>query len=303
MPTLSKSITLLDVIDRLKAGLPEDAFTLVGVRADGDRFKILTYHPDDLHDDNLHVVAEELREAVTTGDWGDYFFKGMELCTAWTPVGAPQFNCPGHDSFKWEAVKLALEAAEPEEDDQNDDHLLKSVYLGSILHIIPSRQCRAPWSSVAPCPFCGGSGNFPNVLHDARALELAEKCRARITVRNRDAGLLFTAWSQVDKDEVVRLDTEIRYTGANQTCSFCGGEGSRVLVEDRDFMEYLEKKAEEIGGFIDGSEGDGCDVLIKKCVPKPEEPEESVNEADLGPEDPKEHEVAHDSNAESEHLK
>lgn len=287
MPSLSKQLTLLDIIARISEGIPEDSFTFVGSLPNGN-FKILTYHPDDLPEDDaeLRVVAEEFKDALLTKQWGDYFYKGMEELTALTPVGAPQFDCAAHDDFKWDVIKARLEAQEPEEDDQNDDHLLKSLYLGSILHIAPSGQCRAPWSSVAPCPFCGGSGNFPNVLHDPQSFGLAEKLRAKITVRNRDAGLHFDQWTQIDRNAAKCLDAELQCTRSSYTCAFCSGHGSRVAIEDQEFMEYLEKKAEEIGGFITGSDGDGCDVVIQKVVEKPEEPE-----------------VVHDSDAESEHLK
>ena len=275
MPSLSKQLTTLDIISRIKEGVPLDAFTFVGALPNGN-FKVLTYHPDDIPEDNLSVVAEELRDALITGNWGDWAYKGMEACTAWTPVGAPQFDCAAHDTFKWDAIKASLEAADAEEDDQNDDHLLKSVYLGSIIHIIPSRQCRAPWSSVPACPFCGGSGNFSNVLHDPSTFRISEKQRADLTRRNLDKGCHFNEWPKHEQVAARNLDAELDCTRAHYTCAFCSGRGSRVSIEDQEFMEYLEKKAEEIGGFITGSDGDGCDVVIAKVVPKPEAAEDGT---------------------------
>ena len=287
MPTLSKPLTALDIItDRIPgAEVFQDCFTFVGIRPDG-RYHVLTYYPDDIPEGRteLHAMAEDLRNAMFSGGpWGDLAFKGAEVCTAWTPVGAPEFDCTAADTFKWDAVAASLDAQEAVKDDQDPDQLLKSLYLGSILTIIPSGQCRAPWSSARVCPLCNGSGNFPNVLYDAHTESINEKLRGEITRRNKD--LLFADWPEADRIAAARIDVDLRHGGQNATCPFCGGDGSRIRVEDQAFMEYLERKASEIGAFITGSDGDGCDVLIQKVVQKPEPAEEPSEDSDSGDRD------------------
>lgn len=307
MPSLSNRLHLNDIIgDRIpRAKLAEDCLTLVGaVTGISCMYRVLTFHPDDLPDtrEAMHEAMEEIRESMETGQWGDRTYPGIETCRAWTPIGAPQFDCATFDTFKWDAIKARLEAEEAVVDEQNDDHLLKSLYLGSILNIAPSGQYRAPWSGAKPCPLCKGVGSHANVLHDESYLNASQRLRTQITKSNFDKDLSYADWSPADKAQCQQLDLEIQGTAKTLACPFCSGDGSRIRVEDADFMEYLEGKADEFGAFITGSDGDGCDVLIQKCVPRPEAHEDpdaaTAEEPDVG-----DATTVHDSNAESEHVK
>jgi len=274
---LSQRLTLQEIIeDRIpRALLSEDALVLVGSRTDG-MFQVLTYGPDDLPRDRveLHGFMAAIREAILGKGWVDLGVPGVEACMAWTPVTAPEFDCAAFDTFKWDAIKERLSAEELQNDDQNDDHYLKSLYLGSIVDIAPSGQCRAPWSGATRCPLCGGHGNFINVVHDAQYLDRARQERAAITAKYSDQNVSYHDWSLVDKARCQQLDLQVVGASETRTCLFCRGDGSRIRIEDADFMEYLESKAGEFGAFITGSDGDGCDVLIQMCVPKEEKPDE-----------------------------
>lgn len=281
MPALSKPLNLQQAVERVQDIDDGDRlWVLVGAMANG-MYRVFTLLPDDWCDETQHDIALSTAEAVKQNEWGDFQRPGLAECTAWTVVHAPSFDCEAHDDFKWDKVQAELDAQDLQDDDQDDDQCVRQLYLGSLIHIMPSHQIRAPWSSARACPLCGGHGHYSNVLYEAQQYSVYEKLRARITQRNVDKGLSFDQWPEIDRKEARVVDTHLLMCREHFQCAFCNGDGSRIRVEDSDYYEYMESKVGEFGAFLTGSDGDGCDLYVAKCYPKPEkeDDDEEVEEA------------------------
>ena len=65
----------------------------------------------------------------------------------------------------WSAVQ-ELPDTEQEESLEGDDILVRAVYIGDALHIMPSGKLYTPYanSNVDPCDVCGGAGEVDGAL-------------------------------------------------------------------------------------------------------------------------------------------
>jgi hypothetical protein len=186
-------------------------------------------------------------------------------------VAAPDFDPAAFDRLDWTKIKALLEAADAEPVDDDPDQVQRTVYLGSVLNLTPSGKVYTPFANgnVRRCPFCHGTGNVDNPFVDDALLESARAERSAIIDKCREFGL-FQDWPADQQDRSKALDAISEWARPILGCPHCCSMGSREAHEDDVYREYIEDKADELGAFITGSEGDGCDILIAKVEPAPE---------------------------------
>jgi hypothetical protein len=178
----------------------------------------------------------------------------------------------------WAGVKADLESQEWETVER--DRQERSVFLGTVFRLYPSRKYYTPWanSNLEPCPACKGSGEVPLAKRRVwkkwhkRTAKNHEMVHKRRLVGNV-AGLLTQGWYRAYQKIRQRL-----YAGS---CRYCGGCGSREAYLDEQYGEALEAEAEAHGLFVFSGEGDPCDLLAgeSRDIPWPEDEEDEDAES------------------------
>jgi hypothetical protein len=198
-------------------------------------------------------------------------------------VTAPAFDPAKFDRLDWNKIKTLLEAADPEPVDEDPDQVQRTVYLGSVLNLTPSGKVYYPFAcgNVVRCPFCSGTGNVDNPFMDEKLLEAASAERHEVTMAGIKDGL-FCNWPEDLQARAKALDVIIEWARPTIGCPHCHSQGSREAYEDEEYRDYIEDKADELGAFITGSDGDGCDILIAKVEPAPEKEENEEDDEDDG---------------------
>jgi hypothetical protein len=120
----------------------------------------------------------------------------------------------------------------PYQDTDMEGNTVERVYLGTVFSLTPSGKFYTPFanSNVDSCPRCKGTGVIQH------------------------------------KSE----NTTGHPTFLTESCSFCGGLGSRETYEDEVFNEELERAADKAGWYIESGEGDPCDIFMVRVVDTPE---------------------------------
>lgn len=170
----------------------------------------------------------------------------------------------------WNWDKIVGHAKQNVEYDKYDDSNIGGCYLGSSISIYPSGKFYMPFacSNLEPCPHCNGLGNVTNLngnlaLHE----EAKEEARVLRTALMAKYGPYFTGkWPAFQLEALAELDARRDEFSLLVTCPFCGGCGSQEAHLDEIFSEALNQVADEHGGWIGGSDGDGLDVFFYIAV-------------------------------------
>ncbi len=177
----------------------------------------------------------------------------------------------------------SLESEDPQEDMEGD--LVKSVFLGTVFHIMPSGKYYMPFacSNVDPCPQCKGAGTVPNPRKTRKkAASRAFRCSQNLLkeIMRRYGPFCAGEWPRGAQK---RLEHYRAVQGKNDPtigCPTCNGVGSREAYEDQCFSEAMEAEASEHGCFVQSGEGDPCDLFLCKVVePEPDDEEEDEEPA------------------------
>jgi len=155
----------------------------------------------------------------------------------------------------WERIS----GEEWERDSHDDDREVRSIYLGSILHLTPSGKFYTPFacSNVEACESCKGKGYLP--IHKSRrvAKRRASRAlleRAKFEARKRENEASARRW--------LRSHGPMRVWYAHgPVCTACNGGGSREAYLDELWREAAESGLASIGCYLESGEGDGCDLF------------------------------------------
>lgn len=239
---------------------------------DGEDFLAVVVNGNEF---SVHTASHEtpdydVARCIKDGHWDLGFVAGKTFL-----VAAPDFDPAKFDKLDWNKIKALLEAADPEPVEEDEDQVQRTVYLGSVLNLTPSGKVYFPFacSNVTKCPFCSGTGNVDNPFHDAALLLSASAERTVVTEAGKQTGL-FCDWPADLQVKAKALDGIIEWARETIACPHCHSQGSREAHEDEEYRDYIEGKADELGAFITGSDGDGCDILIAKVEPAPEKEDE-----------------------------
>ena len=181
-------------------------------------------------------------------------------------------------SWNWDRiVSIAKDNAEY---DEFSDSNIGSLYLGSILNLFPSGKFYLPFacSNVDPCPHCHGEGYMPNLNSDPELHDEAKKEARKLHVEmtTKYGHYCERRWPAFQRAAIAALDARSEQFKPYVTCPYCGGCGSEEAHLDDLFREALEQVAEDNGGWIGGSEGDGLDVMFNiKCELEPQGDEDA----------------------------
>lgn len=152
----------------------------------------------------------------------------------------------------------------------DDGEVIESLYLGSLIN--PSGKYYMPWacSNVKPCPKCGGTGdskksekcpNCPDGRRSITALAISRQDTHEHIISQIKSGEIL-AEDYRDSDRTFKCLLCNGTGKVHQSCSYCGGCGSREAHEDELFWEFLEHYADKHGCFIQSGEGDPCDTFL-----------------------------------------
>lgn len=152
-----------------------------------------------------------------------------------------------------EALKADLEAEDPQEGMGDDPY--KAVFLGSIFSLTPSGKFYAPFacSNVDACPVCKGSGS----------VGAHKKKRIRKKAGKRYQQLMDRARNGSRDKAIAEYPQRQRYQrmSLGTSCTFCAGMGSREAYLDECWREQAEAELDTIGAWLEGGEGDPCDLF------------------------------------------
>jgi Zn ribbon nucleic-acid-binding protein len=245
--------------EAIKAVEAYDGKDYLAVVVNGDEFSLHTAVADS--------PANDIAVCLVDGNEDLGFVAGKTFL-----VSSPDFDAEAFDKLDWTKIKALLEAAEPEPLDEDPDQVQRTVYLGSILNLSPSGKVYYPFASsnVTRCPFCHGNGNVDNPFMDKALYQRAKEERAALLAANAVDGKGFMDWPLESKVKANELDRISSWAEDTIGCPHCHSVGAREAYEDEEYRNHIEGKAEELGAFITGSEGDGCDILIAKVEPAPD---------------------------------
>jgi hypothetical protein len=160
-------------------------------------------------------------------------------------------------SFDWKAIRSELDRSDYEADRDNPGVEVRRVWLGSSIALNPSGKFYLPFacSNVAgDCQVCNGKGTCePRTGRRIRKRAKARQHRfSRGTVKRGCMGVP-AAQRYAQRVQAFR---DAAFLAANTTCNACNGMGSISAARDEAWTEALEASAEEIGAFVDYSDGD-----------------------------------------------
>lgn len=153
----------------------------------------------------------------------------------------------------------------------DSDTSRESIYLGSVLSIMPSGKYYTPWAStnIDSCSRCHGTGQ-------TKKSEVCQYCKG-LTYRtvSQMAVIRKESYSKC-YDFMHSIPSGITWitTGCFQcnvcngtgiyhpTCKHCQGMGSREAYEDSVMSESLDKFAESLNQWIESGEGDPLDLFL-----------------------------------------
>jgi hypothetical protein len=120
----------------------------------------------------------------------------------------------------------------PYQDTDMEGNTVERVFLGTVFSLTPSGKYYTPFASgnVDTCKRCKGTGYIQHTSNN----------------------------------------TTGHPTFLTESCSFCGGLGSREAYEDSVFNEELESAAGRAGWFIESGEGDPCDIFMVRVIDTPD---------------------------------
>lgn len=218
----------------------------------------------------VYIKESDLIVATSSEeDTVDDILEFMESNPGSILIQAPEFDPEGYDSFIWPRIADELEYKEQTGDitDDGDGNKLVCVYLGTIFNIYPSGKMYTPFanSNVERCPFCV-DGHILNPFENELLRGYIQARRMELTKVASEQYGLYCDWSDHLKADAKTLDLAAEAAGKHFQCPYCLGMGSREAKEDELYRDYLERKADELGAFIDGSLGDGDSVFICKAV-------------------------------------
>lgn len=187
-------------------------------------------------------------------------------------------------SWDWDGV---VKDAQSNTWENIDGGLTAGTYLGSCFALAPSGKYYTPFacSNVDTCRFCNGLGHFwvkkPQVGQAVRLHGEDMACGSCTKVDGNHVEIAFyynrigevTAWGKLEPGAY--LATAFQYY---KTCTACGGCGSIEAYRDSVFYGVLDEIAEERGGWIQGGEGDPCDIMFCMNVENEGEEEDAVDE-------------------------
>ncbi len=160
--------------------------------------------------------------------------------------------------FYWDKIVKDVRKEPWEEDPENSDQELRTLFLGSSMPLCPSGKFYTPFacSNLNPCPVCGGTDKVKSRYSRRvvrRAKNRSSRQRRLWVKRYSTDGGGWRDWPQ----HIVAKSAELnRYMRRFDTkCPRCT-EGSHEAKDDEDFFEALENKLEELGLFLLTNDGD-----------------------------------------------
>ncbi len=158
----------------------------------------------------------------------------------------------GKDTTLLDIEKLKKQFENTDTYEDGDGNKIKTIYLGSILHITPSRKVYTPFahSNLKPCNKCKGEEFVKNKYGKKKKHKKILKKIMEIWPTTENVNLVTKLQKQRDRWEPMVVCTE------------CNGLGSLEARLDKDFWEKLQSELDEIGAWYHGSDGDGCDVMV-----------------------------------------
>lgn len=158
---------------------------------------------------------------------------------------------------------IKAKGCESENDD--GDQKIHSLFIGSVFSVMPSGKfytCFANSNVSGDCPHCHGKRvqyARPRDLAKWRGIQLSD---ARKVLRAGGYGTP-TGLAVGRRINARRRANDDRLDRAT-TCHTCGGSGSLSAHLDECFRERLEYLLDKHGAWLEGGEGDPCDLFI--CV-------------------------------------
>jgi hypothetical protein len=169
-------------------------------------------------------------------------------------------------------IAKELENADWENDCDNPDNDIRTVWLGSCIALCPSQKFYMPFacSNVAgDCPVCKGEGSI--------SPRTGKRVRARAKRRGHDFSKGTVKRGCMGVPAAQRYAARVQsfrdraYRAYNLTCVACDGMGSISAARDERWREKLERDAEAIDAFIDYRDGD---IFVSQVMDAQEREEE-----------------------------
>ena len=161
--------------------------------------------------------------------------------------------------------------------DGQDDSKVQSVFLGTVMSIMPSGKYYTPWanSNVGACPRCKGEGKVVNKKADeaAHKASVAADHVLRKYLMDTYGAFCEGKWPADKQAELEEHVRKANATAPTLECTYCHGMGSREALEDETMNEALEEEASKHGCWIESGEGDPCDMFLSQTVEVTEEVE------------------------------
>ena len=164
-------------------------------------------------------------------------------------------------------LQRQLDNSEPYEDQDNEEQMLQTVYLGSILSLTPSGKVYMPWahSNVNGCPRCKDIGLMANANGKRKKHDALLKKGLRLVETIKKEGDTHEIWQKHHK-QLSKIWKQANWWNPDITCPECAGLGSLEARLDEDWWNQLESELETIGAWHHGSEGDGCDIMVSRVA-------------------------------------
>jgi hypothetical protein len=182
-------------------------------------------------------------------------------------------------------VKSILEELDGAEIFEEEGSRIQRVFIGTVFSILPSGKYYLPYacSNLDPCPCCNGTGSVRVKGASERLYKKKKARRAKLLkiLKARFGSGYMVDWPEKSKEEFLRVSRLVRRSETKKSCRRCDGMGSHEAADDSRFMEKLERELDEHGLWIEGGEGDPCDLFVGRCLP------------DLSEEEVEEEEMAH----------
>ena len=168
-----------------------------------------------------------------------------------------------------------LKVAESHPDD--DRRLVQSVYLGTVLNIMPSRKFYTPWaiSNLEDCKKYKGTGKGKEVTckhcdgNGYRSVASLAEIRgesARETAYLEKGNFTFFANEENPNADLSFLCPTCIDGKTHETCNHCKGLGSREAYLDECFRDAMDAEALKTDSWVESGESDPCDLFLCRIL-------------------------------------